>query len=139
VPLSRVENFLFDLRFPVREDSILTTTIEMSIGRILKTTPNAVADVIFMSELQAPAGQGRDLSVLRDNIFVGMSPSGAKGDAVVYSGDRSVVRASTLTLQLRRVNLRQPPPRSGESYSELPWLTLHLPSAVEQNAWVDND
>jgi hypothetical protein len=131
-----VEDFLLTLRFPVLEDSMLTSAIEMAIARTLKNAPETTADVVFMSQLRVPRGRGRDLGVLRGNILVGMSPTGATGDDVVYSGDRSVVNESKLTLQLRVIDLSSV--SVGES-TDVPWIAFYLPADVQHNAWLADD
>jgi len=138
LPLKRIEDLLIALRFPSAEDSLMTGALEMALGRQLAVEPDAVADVVFMSGLKSSAGSGRDLAVLRTNIFVGMSPNGAIGDDVIYSGDRSVVDPERLTLQLRHVNLSTLS-RIGDSHADVPWLAIYLPVNIENNAWLADD
>lgn len=139
VPLSRLEGFLLDLRFPGREDSLLTTALEMALARTLKNDPNATFDLVLISEMKTPKGSGRSLDVLRENIFVGMSPQGASGANVVYSGDRAVLNQNSITVQLRLVSIRSPMPPAGESYAQVPWFAIHLPANVANHAWLEND
>jgi len=139
VPLDTVSKFLIDLRYGTVEDSLLSTAMEMALGRWLHDHPKALATVVFMNELEARSGGGRQLSVLRSNIHVGMSPNGAEGELIQYSGDRSVVVDDQLTLQLRMISLASPKAPSGEDYSAVPWVSVHLPETIANDAWLELD
>lgn len=139
IRLEQILEFLIRLRFTTREDSLQMTAVTMALARSLKSDPAALGDVVFMSELKPAAGAGRNLDVLRSNIHVGMNPNGAEGDAVIYSGDRSVVDASRFTLQLRVVRLSSPAPSLGEDYSAVPWLAVHFPESIANHAWLEDE
>lgn len=139
VSLALVTDFLLRLRFAGTEDSLQKTAVDMALGRYLARNPKSLACVVFMSELKVPDGSGRDLSVLRNNIFVGMSPNGATGSAVVYSGDRTLVSASTVTVQLRMVRLSKSSAPAGEDYSSIPWPAVYFPEDIAHDAWLEDD
>lgn len=138
-PLALVTDFLLQLRFAATEDALQKTAVDMALGRYLARNPDSLASVVFMSQLKVPDGSGRDISVLRNNIFVGMSPNGATGSAVVYSGDRTLVSASTVTVQLRMVKLSKPSAPTGEDYSKVPWPAVYFPEDIAHDAWLEDD
>jgi len=137
VPLSEINDLLLQLRFISREDSLQMTAVEIALSRTLEKDPAALGDVVFMSDLTVSSGPGRNLGVLRSNIHVGMSPSGAKGDQIIYSGDRSVIRDSRFTLQLRKVKLAEGP-GEGHSVDRVPWIAMFFPETVANNAWLED-
>ncbi|WP_349897488.1 Z1 domain-containing protein [Parafrigoribacterium soli] len=138
-PLGSVIEFLLQAQFPVMEDSLQLTAINMALGRYLAKRPDATGTVVFMSEMKVPTGPGRDLEVLRGNIFVGMTPNGASGSDVIYSGDRTVFSPNEVTVQLRLVKLSSPPPPPGDQYSSVPWLAVHFPKDIAHDAWLEDD
>jgi len=131
-PLSEVLDFLLALRFVSQEDSLQMTALRLALGRQLAKDPASSVDVIFMSSLQTAGSAGRDLAVLRGNIHIGMSPNGAVGDQVLYSGDRSVASVRNVTLQLRMVRLKTDPNVS------VPWIALHFPTGAANDAWLED-
>lgn len=138
-PLASVTEFLLLTQLPAVADSLQKTAINMALGRYLVKNPKAFANVVFMSELKVTDGPGRDLDVLRGNIFVGMTPNGATSSAVVYSGDRAVVGAGLVTVQLRMVKLSNPAAPAGEQYDSIPWLAIHFPKDIAHDAWLEDD
>ena len=139
IELSSLLEFLLKLRFTTTEDSMLMTAATLALTRELERNPHAIADVVFMSELKTSSGAGRNLDVLRENIHVGMNPSGATGEAILYSGDRSVVNEQRFTIQLRAVKLSTPAAPMGENYGSIPWLAMHFPQSVANHAWLEDD
>jgi len=134
-PLSEVLEFLIALRFYSQEDSLQLSALRLALGRQLAKDPQSEVDVIFMSRLKPADGPGRDLAVLRGNIHVGMSPNGAAGDQVLYSGDRSVVSGDKVTLQLRMVRLKS----TGNGSTEVvPWIAFHFPAGAANDAWLED-
>jgi hypothetical protein len=138
-PLAQVTDFLLKLRYSSTEDSLQKSAVDMALGRYLAKNPDSLACVVFMSELKVADGSGRNLSVLRNNIFVGMSPNGATGADVVYSGDRKVVNSNAVTVQLRMVKISSPLAPAGEDYSNVPWPAVYFPEDIAHDAWLEDD
>jgi len=130
-------DFLLQVRLGDTEDSLLMQTITMQISRMIREPrepdPKS-ASFVFMSELEVPGGPGRRLSVVQDNLLVGMNPTGATGDAVNYSGDRTFRSPDAVTIQLRTLALTDTAPL-GEDYSRIPWLAISFPDGIS-NDWL---
>lgn len=139
ISLQRLTQFLIDVRYGAVEDSLLSTAFEMALARQIRDSPNARAAVVFMNDLERSSGLGRKLDVLRGNIHIGMNPTGAVGDQVQYSGDRSFAATDRITVQLRSIDLSYPARPGGGQYSNIPWLAVHLPTNVANDAWLDLD
>lgn len=137
-PLNEIVEFLISLHLSANEDSLQMTAIEMALGRHLAQYPDSLATVVFMADLQVADGGGRNLDVLRGNIFVGMSPNGASGEDVIYSGDRGVFSEENVTLQLRTVRLSSPAAPEGQKYAAVPWLAVHFPTTIANDAWLED-
>lgn len=130
-------NFLLQVRLGDTEDSLLMQTITMQMSRMIRESRDAdpkSATLIFMGELQVPNGPGRQLSVVQENLLVGMNPTGATGAAVNYSGDRTFRSPDAVTIQLRVLALTDTP-SLGEDYSRIPWLSISFPDGVS-NDWL---
>lgn len=139
VTLDDALNFLLRVRVGSVEDSLLLNAISMQLARAIRepndTDPKS-ATFMFMSGLNVPKGPGRQLRVLQETIHVGMSPKGATGAAVNYSGDDTFRSHTDLTIQLRTVRLTDPPPPD-EEYSQVPWLAISLPNGVSNDYFLE--
>jgi hypothetical protein len=141
VPLDEALDFLMRVRVAAAEDSLLLSALAMQLARVLRKPQNEdpkSAAFVFMNGLKVPDGRGRQLRVVRQAIHVGMNPTGASGDRVVYSGDDTLRSATELTLQLRTIRLTEPLPEN-EDYSAVPWLAISLPTGISHDLFVDLD
>lgn len=139
VPLDQALDFLMQVRLSAREDSLLLNTATMRLARAMKEQgPNdpATAAFVFMGGLIVPKGPGRQLSVVRQNLHVGMSPQGATGPQIVYSGDATMRSENEFTIQLRKLRLNDPPPQ-GEDYSAVPWLAISVPQGLTHDYFIE--
>lgn len=139
IALADALDFLLQVRVVSTEDSLLLNAITMQLARTIREPrpgDPTQATYVFMSGLEVPSGQGRQLRVLRETLHVGMSPKGATGAAVTYSGDDTFRAAGELTVQLRAVHLVDAPP-AGESYARVPWLAVSLPSGISRDFFLD--
>jgi hypothetical protein len=141
VPIEEALDFLIRVRVGTDEDSLLMSTLTRQLARVLHNPQEhdpREATFVFMSGLEVPDGTGRQLRVVGENIHVGMNPTGATGDRVIYSGDDTFRSRSDLSIQLRTIRLVDPSP-DGEDYSAVPWLAVSLPGGISRNFFIDLD
>jgi hypothetical protein len=140
-PLDEALNFLMSVRVAATEDSLLLSAFTLHLARVLRKPepldPQSAA-FIFMNGLEVPKGRGRQLRVIQKAIHVGMNPTGATGERVVYSGDDTFRSETELTIQLRTIHLTDPAP-STEDYAAVPWLAISLPRGVSHDLFIDLD
>jgi Z1 domain len=141
VPLDEALDFLIRIRVAAAEDSLLLSAFATQLARVLRQPqsedPKSAA-FVFMNGLKVPEGPGRHLRVVRQAIHVGMNPTGATGDRVVYSGDDTLRSAAEFTIQLRTIRLNDDF-SDNEDYSAVPWLAISLPTGVSHDMFVDLD
>ncbi|MDI2098322.1 Z1 domain-containing protein [Ruicaihuangia caeni] len=139
IELEEALEFLLQIRAGHAEDSMLLQAIAMQLARVIREPRNddpKSAALVFMSELDVPAGPGRQLSVVQENLLVGMNPSGARGAAVNYSGDRTFRSPDEVTIQLRTLALTDSPP-PGETYDRVPWFAVSFPDGLSNDWFIE--
>lgn len=139
VPLAEALDFLMQVRLSAQEDSLLLNTATMRLARAMnERAPSdpTTAAFVFMGGLRVPQGPGRQLSVVRQNLHVGMSPQGATGPQVVYSGDFTMRSDQEFTIQLRRLKLVDAEPQ-GEDYSSVPWMAISVPHGLSHDYFLE--
>lgn len=139
VPLAEVLDFLLSVRVATPEDSLLLTTAVLELARLSKDHPATTGAFVFIGELRvAPNSRGRSAQALRTALHVGMSPLGAVGPQVTYSGDAKFYSDGEVTVQLRSLRLTDQPP-AGEDYSAVSWLAFRFPTDLTQDYVLDLD
>lgn len=137
VELSEALDFLLSLAVSSPEDSMLKSTLMLEIARLAKDQPELTAAFVFMGGLKPPSsGVGRSVAALRTALHVGMSPQGATGGAVRYSGDAKFFSPNELTIQLRLLRISDTPP-PGQEYGAVPWLAVRFPEGINHDFVVD--
>lgn len=137
VQLDEALELILRVRVADSSDSMLMQSMGLQLARMIRDPQESdpkSASVVFMNGLDIPSGSGRQLSVVQQNLLVGMNPSGARGSAVRYSGDRKFVWPDEVTIQLRILALTDAAP-AGQNYSSVPWIALHLPGGLE-HGWL---
>lgn len=139
VALDEALDFLLALEVSSPEDALRKSTLVLEAARLAHEKPDVTAAFVLMGGLKPPVrGRGRSLAALRTALHVGMSPQGATGDAVRYSGDASFFSAKELTIQLRLLHLSDAPPPN-EGYDAVPWVAVRFPDGVNHDFVVDLD
>lgn len=135
--LSEAIDFLLSVTVSSPEDSLLKSTLLLEMARLAKDKPDLTSAFVFMGGLKPPStGRGRSVAALRTALHVGMSPQGATGAAVRYSGDAKFFSPDELTIQLRLLRISDTPP-PGHDYGAVPWPAVRLPDGINHDFVVD--
>lgn len=136
VPVKDIVEFLVALRISDGADATLVTALVMGLRQL--SDEHLDIDVILLSRLSTRGQNGRTLTSLQTNLFVGRNPDKTTDASQLrYVGDRDLRDGDRPTLHLRSIKLNQSPGVSDEIRDEVPWFALYLPTKVANDLLIE--
>jgi len=136
VPVAAVVDFLLSLRIDHPSDASLVTALAMGLRDLADSHQHM--DIVCVSRLTTRGQNGRTLSSLQDNLFVGRNPDKVTDlGQLRYVGDRELRLPDRPTLHLRSIKLNASADVDTEIQSEVPWFSIYLPSKIASDLLIE--